>query len=59
MGRRITFLVFISVFFSEEPHINVASFHFIQIEFICPSILSRYILEKKNIIEPPKKRVTP
>jgi hypothetical protein len=45
MGRRITFLVFISVFLSEEPYLNVASFNFVEIYLVSPSVYGGHIFK--------------
>lgn len=38
VGRRVPFLIFLPVLIPEDPHVYVASFNFVEIDLIGPSV---------------------
>ena len=47
-----------SIFLSEEPNIDVASFNFVEIDLVRPSVNGRHVFKEKYLEEPPQKWIS-
>ena len=57
LRRRHPRVVFGPVFLSEQPHIEIAPFNFVQVKLIGGPVCRRDVLEQEHLEEPPHHRV--
>ena len=59
LGRRHAIPILGSVLCSEQPQIEVAPLHFVQVEVVRPPVRRRRLLEQEDLEELPQQRVVP
>jgi hypothetical protein len=48
-GRGDALLVFIAIFVTEDSKVDVASFHFLQVDLVCAAVFGRKLLEEEHL----------
>jgi hypothetical protein len=59
VGRRIPFPVLLSVFLPEKANMNVASFNFVEIDLVGPSVNGGYVFKKKGLEKSAQQGISP
>ena len=57
LRRRRSRLVLRAVAPAEQPHVDVASLHFVEVQLVGPPVRRRRVLEQEQVEEPPQQRI--